>query len=160
MRLGLLSDTHGSVEQVETTRAIFESEQPDALVHTGDVTRVEHIQTLLDLGLPFHLVFGNCDYQTQSFQQAEGSVPLVLHGSADILEYDGKLLGMTHGHYDRTFDELREENPDYIVHGHTHERRDEEMDDIRYINPGSVKPPDSSVAILDTETDELKFLDV
>lgn len=160
MKLGLLSDTHGRDDLVEGVVDFFDEENVDEMIHSGDVTRVTHIEALFELDVPVHLVYGNCDYNQESFRQASERTPLVLHGSADLLGANGARLGVTHGHYDRLFDELREEEPDYIVHGHTHERRDETLEGIRYVNPGSVKPANSSAAVLDVETEDLTFRDL
>jgi putative phosphoesterase len=160
MKLGLLSDTHGRGDLVEGVVEFFAEEDVDEIIHAGDVTRVTHIETLFELDVPTHLVYGNCDYNQESFQQASKNSPLVLHGTADLIEANGSRLGVTHGHFDRLFDELRDQDPDYIVHGHTHERRDEGQGGIRYVNPGSVKPANSSAAVLDTESDELTFRDI
>jgi putative phosphoesterase len=105
-----------------------------------------------------HLVFGNCDYNPNSFRQAVGSTPLKIHGSSQILEIGGRTIGITHGHHGPLFDQLIEAEPDIIVHGHTHQRRDERKNGIRFINPGSVKPPGSSVAVLDLEEADVEFI--
>lgn len=160
MNLGLLSDTHGRNDLVEIVKNLFQEEGLDAIIHAGDVTRVTHLQPLLELGIPLHMVYGNCDFKTQSFEQAERSTSLIVHGTADIIHFDGRTVGVTHGHFNRHMTELREANPDYIVHGHTHERRDKTRDSIHYLNPGSVKPPNSSVAVLQTERNQVTFLDV
>lgn len=160
MKLGLLSDTHGKVELVEKTIQQFKEHQPDVLIHTGDITRVSDINSLFELDIPLHIVFGNCDFNTESFKQAERSTSMVLHGSADLLSINGTKIGITHGHFDRLFDELRQEDPDIIIHGHTHERRDEKQGNVRYINPGSVKPPNSSIAILQPSDEKLQFIDL
>ncbi len=157
MKLGLISDTHGRDDLVEVAAQLFEKNDVDALIHAGDVTEVRHIEPLLNLNIPVHLVYGNCDFNQESFRQAEAHTTLEAHGKSTLMKLEDKVLGVTHGHHGRLFDQLRSENPDYIIHGHTHERRDEVQEGIRYVNPGSVKPSNSSVAFLDLEQDELQY---
>jgi putative phosphoesterase len=160
MKIGLLSDTHGRTDLVKSVNVIFRNRGLSALIHAGDVTRLSHIQPLLHLGLTMHLVFGNCDYNPNPFRQAVGSTPLEIHGSSQVLDFDDRTIGITHGHHEPLFDQLIEAEPDFIIHGHTHERRDERDGEVRFINPGSVKPPGSSVAILDLEQEQVDFIDL
>lgn len=160
MKLGLLSDTHGHSDLVDSAAEIFAEDNVDALIHAGDVTQVQHIQSVLDLDVPLHLVYGNCDFNQEAFRQAEAHTTLTAHGKSALLEYEDKVLGVTHGHHDRMFDQLRSEHPDYIIHGHTHERRDEVQGEIRYVNPGSVKPSNSSIGLLNPREDSLTFVDL
>ncbi len=157
MKVGLLSDTHGRTDLVESVTDVFRNLELSAIVHTGDVTRVSHVQPILDLGLTVHLVYGNCDFNHNSFRQAAESTPLTLHGRSGLLNTDGLQVGITHGHHKAVLDQLADSRPDYIVHGHTHVRRDEQKNGIRYINPGSVQPPNSSWATLDLSTGRLDF---
>ncbi|HIA72082.1 MAG TPA: YfcE family phosphodiesterase, partial [Phycisphaerales bacterium] len=47
---------------------------------------------------------------------------------------------------------------DVIVHGHTHEKRDEMVNNTRCINPGALHhAPVYTVAVLDTSSDSLTF---
>ena len=68
-----------------------------------------------------------------------------------------------HGHDQETLNELiaGQQFP-YICHGHTHRVRDERIGKVRVINPGplynSRDPGYPTVAVLDTETDQLEFI--
>ena len=56
---------------------------------------------------------------------------------------------------------LLEEAPDYLLHGHTHCRRDERLDGTRVINPGAlggVQYESRSLCVLDLDTDDLDVI--
>ncbi|RLS46748.1 MAG: metallophosphoesterase, partial [Planctomycetota bacterium] len=51
------------------------------------------------------------------------------------------------------------EGVDYLLHGHTHVCRDERHGATRIINPGALhRASEFTVALLDTDSDELQFL--
>ncbi|MFB6346487.1 MAG: YfcE family phosphodiesterase [bacterium] len=160
MKIGLISDTHGHQDLVEEAADVYASNNVDIIIHTGDVTTVKHIDALIELDCPLHLAFGNCDFNKTSFEQAEAHTTLECAGSGGVLNLDGRTIAFTHGHYDRTLNELLTENPDYLVHGHTHDRRDETISNTRVINPGAIKPPNPSFAILKLQEDKLNFHDL
>lgn len=160
MKVGLISDTHGHTKLVEYATQEFEGNGVERIIHCGDVTRIEHIESLIHGTVPVHLVFGNCDFNTENFTIADSNTSLQCEGSSSVIELNGLTLGFTHGHYQRLLRQLEDEDPDYIIRGHTHERMDRRSDGIRYINPGAIKPPGSSIAVLDLDTDELTFFDI
>ena len=56
---------------------------------------------------------------------------------------------------------MSDEAADYILHGHTHCKRDERIGRCRVINPGALhRANPKSVATLDTASDTLTFHDI
>ena len=54
---------------------------------------------------------------------------------------------------------LLDQDHDYLFLGHTHVRHEERVGKTRVINPGALyRAREKTVALLDTETDKLKFL--
>jgi predicted phosphodiesterase len=53
------------------------------------------------------------------------------------------------------------EGANYLLHGHTHEPRDERIESTRVINPGALfRARRYTVALLEPEKDRLQFVDV
>ena len=156
MKLGLVSDTHGQNVYIERARDLFRQQEIDQLIHTGDVTRVKHLTPLLELEVLIHLVMGNMDRRQNEFESVAETGAFTYHGSSGQFAVDGRTISFTHGHLDSTMRALRSDSV-YLIHGHTHERRDEMYKSCRILNPGSVKPPSPSVAVLNIESDSLQF---
>jgi len=156
LKLGLISDTHGHTEYTEQARDLFRQEEIEQLIHTGDVTRVKHLTPLLELEVPIHLVMGNMDRRQNEFESVSETGAFSFYGSSGQVSVDGETISFTHGHLDSTMRALRSDS-DYLIHGHTHERRDEMYKSCRILNPGSVKPPNSSVATLETMKKNVEF---
>ena len=76
-----------------------------------------------------------------------------------VIELDGRQIGVTHGHMDIDVRRVLDRQPDYLLFGHLHFPVDSREGSVRRINPGALSRTDEcSVAILDLETDELRFL--
>ncbi len=160
MKIGLISDSHGATENVERVAEIFRVKNVEFVIHTGDVTRPRHLQPLLASGWEIHLALGNMDTRAADFQYITETSNLTVHGAAGHLKVRNSSFGITHGHQDSFLRQLRREKVDYLIHGHTHERRDEQIKASRVINPGAAKPPRESAAILNFQSGQLEFIDL
>ena len=126
MKIGVIADTHGYLDP-----RVFELfDGVDAILHAGDF---EDEDTLLELGAlaPVYAVCGNCDYL---FYEKYPRQRLVELGGRRILLchiYDN--LGNLHP---GILKELRENPPDVLVFGHTHEAVNEVQDGVLLFNPG------------------------
>jgi predicted phosphodiesterase len=58
-------------------------------------------------------------------------------------------------------DQALAEDVDYLLHGHTHELRDERVGATRIINPGALhRAPRYTAAILDPKADDLTIIEI
>ncbi|MEY3020951.1 MAG: hypothetical protein RIS86_147 [Planctomycetota bacterium] len=133
--LGILSDTHGRVATARAAVDLLLERGATRLVHLGDVGD----DSVLDLlaGVPATVCFGNCDDERPLARYADAIGIEVGHPSA-ILEVRGMRVGLTHGHLEDALADLLDQRPDYILHGHTHEPRDDAVDGVRVLNPGAL----------------------
>ena len=78
-----------------------------------------------------------------------------------IIETEGKIIAMCHGH-EGAFEGVCESGKfDYVLHGHTHRRADHRRGRTRIINPGALyRTATKTVAILDTGSDDLQFFEI
>jgi putative phosphoesterase len=158
MLLALLSDTHDSVANTLAALDLLGPHRPGAYLHAGDLVAVDML--IHFSGLPFHFVFGNNEYDHAGLRSRAKALDLFCHGQLADLTFEGKRLAMLHGHDAGLFQKLIASGQyDYIVHGHTHVRRDERVGKTRVINPGALQRARSkSVALLDPAADALTFL--
>lgn len=165
--IGLLSDSHGRDERTEEAAKLLVDKGADILIHLGDVATIEVIDALL-VGFadgkpvpPVHLVFGNVDWDSTSMGRYAESLGITNAHPVGRLEIDGKQIIYQHGHEDVYMRQAMEAEPDYLFHGHTHLTRDEKVGSTRVINPGALfRAKDYTVALLDTQTDNLQFFTV
>jgi predicted phosphodiesterase len=74
---------------------------------------------------------------------------------------DAKRIAFTHGHELPAMRAAVTGGAHYLIHGHTHELRDERTAGTRIINPGALhRAPRFTVATLEPATDQLTILEV
>lgn len=119
MRIAVIADTHNRLPS--SVRAEWSA--ADEIWHLGDICSKDILQELHGLGPAVHAIGGNCD--------PRGLAPETL-----TLTREGHTFYLVH--------EPPHSVPPgagFALHGHTHVPRDETIDGVRYLNPGSVGKP-------------------
>ena len=158
MLVAILSDTHDNVASTQAALALLKPLKPDVYLHAGDLVSPGMLEYFV--GLPLHFVFGNNETEHGAIRAraaaaglgaAGGAVAMHCHETLAELEFDGKRLAMLHGDDGRLLRELVASGKyQYVIHGHTHVRRDERVGETRIINPGALqRTRQKSVALLD-----------
>lgn len=120
MRIAVFSDTHDRFPPSLPGRM----RGADELWHLGDVCEPETLANFEQLGIPLHVVAGNCD--------TEGRWPVTLD-----LERQGGRFHLVHIPPARA-----PAHADYVLHGHTHVPRDQtDAGGTRWLNPGCITRP-------------------
>lgn len=166
MLIGLLSDSHRNASRMENALALLVQQGAEALVHCGDIVAVDHVSILASPGAPAYLVAGNMD--RRPVKLAKKARKCGVNFAADFLEVplgEDEYLIALHGDNEQLLCELVEGGQfPYICHGHTHRTADKTFGSVRVICPGALTHPRSpkypTVAILDTDSDTLRFIEV
>lgn len=168
MRIGILSDSHGKHERTAAAVALLVDHGAELLIHLGDLCADEVIDSLVAAldkngkpAPPVRLVYGNCDTQFQAVGRYAADLGITDDGWEGRLEVDGKTVAFTHGHLVDVMHKAVADGADYLLHGHTHEPRDERVGATRIINPGALQRAERyTVALLDTATDLLETYEI
>lgn len=160
MLLGIISDTHDQLKRTQRAVTQLIDSGCESLIHCGDLIRPEIIRQCSRL--PLHFVFGNNDAdmvpELNAVAGETGSNCLAWGG---VIDLGGKRIGITHGHSKVDLRRVQAFAPEYLLTGHSHVKADYAEGAIRRINPGALHRADEfTVAVLDLETGELKFLRV
>ncbi len=166
-RIGLLSDSHGRAITTRNGVAALLDEGAELLVHLGDVGTVDVIDALA-VNLPgtvrqieAHLVFGNTDWDAPALAEYAADLGIRVDDPIGRIHLPSGELVFCHGHMPGDLQQALAEHVRYLCHGHTHRTMDIHQGPTRVINPGALfRATDYTVALLDTDTDELRFLRV
>lgn len=131
MRIGVISDTHGYLDGY-----VFHAfDGVQQILHAGDVGEDRILDELEEIA-PVHAVCGNVDFPTPR-------LPMKWCG-----ELGGLKICMTHGHlldparYNQSaIDFFQGENPQIIIHGHSHIAKHEKLNGVSILNPGAADRP-------------------
>jgi putative phosphoesterase len=166
MKIGLISDTHGQRARTAQAIRLLQAADVQAVLHAGDVGDAEILAQLGAAfglqGLPVHAVAGNVDGWDDAITRFPASEGVRMHVTSADLELGGQRVFMTHGHHHQLLEQaIAAGRHNYVIHGHTHVRRDEQVGPTRVINPGAVqRSPEPGVAVLDLADGRLTFLDL
>lgn len=158
MRLGILSDTHDEWERTQFAVRMLRAAGADALIHCGDLSQPKMLNVLA--GMPSYFVFGNHDADNVPYlRQAADVADVICLGWGATVILSGKRVGVVHGHLRSDLLRVMADRPDYLFSGHSHLAHDRREGAVRRINPGALFEADEfTVALLDLETDDLRFL--
>lgn len=159
MLIGLLSDSHGRVASTRVAVALLRDRGAELLLHLGDLGGEAVVDELV--GHNARIVLGNCDWPEQPLIRYAGLVGVAVDHPVGRLVIDGKRLAYTHGHLTGLLRVALDESVDYLLHGHTHARRDERVGRTRIINPGALFRADRyTAALLDPAGDRVEIVEL
>lgn len=166
--IGLLSDSHGQSRRTGLAVKLLVEAGAELLIHLGDIESMEVIEALIhqldatgQIYPPVHLVFGNVDWNSDELGRYAAALGMKVDHPVGTLLLEGRRLIFLHGHDTRNLEAALTEGADYLIHGHTHKKRDERIGQTRLINPGALqRAAEYSVALLDLNADDLRFLRV
>lgn len=159
MRIAVVSDTHGRVENARRAARLLEGFAPSALLHCGDIGSP---QIVAEFPWPSHYVFGNVDHDEQALRATIEAAGHVCHGQFGRLELAGIKIGLLHGH-DLPLLQKALSGGAYglLCHGHTHIAVSQIIGPTRLLNPGALhRANPHSVAIVDLPEMKIEILPV
>lgn len=160
MKLGIISDTHDNIEPTRKAIEFFEDQGVDKVIHCGDMVAPFTAELFDRDSFDVYAVRGNND--------GEWNLARIVRefgtwlGEVGSLELSGKRIGVYHGTEEPLADSMvRSGKYDYVLRGHTHRKKVDQVNQTVEINPGGIKLPEQDerfhIAILDLKKDELKF---
>ena len=136
MFVGVVSDTHNNIKNIKKIICLFNEEQVDLVIHTGDISKAETLRIFSELDAPLVGVFGNNDRIEEGLEEVcveynfnfqEPPLSLTLENKKVAVFHEPELID----------DYIKDhKDTDLILHGHTHRYREEKIDKTVYFNPG------------------------
>jgi uncharacterized protein len=135
MKIGVLSDTHGDISNVERAVRILKNVSVGMIIHCGDVG-VEVVAMLK--GVHTHFVPGNMD-DPEELRTAITEPEHTLHTPIGELEIEGRKTAFLHGHDVRLLRHtIQSGHWDLVCHGHTHAFSKGRDGPTLVLNPGAL----------------------
>ncbi len=153
MKIGILSDSHDHMPNIEKAVELFSKIGVEAVIHAGDFCSpftLAQFSPLADKGLKMYAVFGNNDGDRALLVRRGGDFCSFADGSR-IVTLDGRTFAVMH-YPDLADDLFRSGAYDVVVYGHDHKRR-VEGGAKKLLNPGTCAgylADAATVAVLET----------
>ncbi len=139
MKIGIISDTHDKLENVEKFVSIFKHAGVGAVFHCGDFCSPFVARKMVALeGTPFYAVRGNNDGDISFLNASFARIGPIKEPYQNV-ELEGRKILLIHGHTvpeDCITDIARGGRYDIIMYGHYHHVRNEVVGKTLVLNPG------------------------
>ncbi|MBN2500272.1 MAG: metallophosphoesterase [Anaerolineales bacterium] len=139
MLVGILSDIHDNLENLDKALAVFKERGIKQIVFCGDFCSPIPARVLGEYDGKVHCVFGNGDGDRFAILRFAKNLDnnLVLHGEHAELDFAGVKVAVTHYPF---YAQALARTGDYraVFSGHTHELHQEYIGDCLWLNPGEV----------------------
>ena len=173
MKIGVISDTHGSVE---IWKDVFQKffHDTDLIIHAGDVlyhgprnpiledyNPAALVEELNHCSIPIHIAKGNCDSEVDAMV-----LNMPLQAPYVYLVIEGKRILVTHGHLFNDEEKValaKQLKVDIFISGNIHVNVLGKINDTIFLNPGSpsmTKRIDKKATIAIIDNDKIAIKDI
>jgi len=144
MKICLVSDSHDHRRLLASAVADARAHGAEAVLHCGDLVAPSTLHSIIKLGLPIHIIYGNNtgDLFHLSRIAAESKGLVTYHGQDASFTLAGKTIFMVHyPHYAKAM--ATTGDYDLVCNGHEHKARIEEIANVKggktlRLDPGTV----------------------
>ena len=135
-------------------------QEVDTVLHCGDIGTAEVVA--LFAPWPTHFVFGNCDVDLASLEEAIAAIGGCCHGEFGDLLLEDVRIALLHSHDQPRFrDAIQSGRWQVICYGHTHVAATDRQHDCLLINPGAIyRANPHSIALLELPTQRVTHIEV
>ncbi|MCM8779123.1 MAG: metallophosphoesterase [Candidatus Omnitrophica bacterium] len=159
MKIGILSDTHDNLVNIEKALDLFKEQGINFFVHAGDYVAPFSLKPYFEKGFDFVGVFGNNDGEKAGLKEkSKGKIKEPPY----IFNYGGKEILIVH-ELSQVKDLHLHNSPSVIVFGHTHIAEIKREEGTLYINPGEAGgwlTGRATFAILDLQKMEAEVMEL
>ena len=136
MLLGVVSDTHNNLKNIDQIISLFNRRSVDLVIHTGDITNANSLRKFAKLESKLFLVFGNTDRSEFGLKEVAAENNFEIQEPPYQIKKCNREIVIFHE--PDLIDNFLDENKDIdlVLHGHTHRYREEFYDRTLVFNPG------------------------
>jgi|TARA_B100001758_G_C18297188_1_gene550285 putative phosphoesterase len=159
MKIGVVSDTHNNLKNIETIINLFNDEKVSLVIHTGDISNANSLEKFSQLKCELIGVYGNNDRNELGIKE------VALKNGFNFQEPPRK-LSLNHReiaifHEPDNIDQFLLENKgiNVVLFGHTHRYENNIKNEVLYFNPGEsagMQRGSNAIGILDLVNLEAK----
>ncbi len=162
MRIAIMADTHNSFGRMKRAAEQLRADEVRVVLHAGDLTGAEALPYLE--GFDLWIASGNMD-ESGLEEAVRAQFGVGRYAAFHHLHISGYSIALLHGNDTARLQQaIRSGMYTYVIHGHTHRRRDEHIGKTRVINPGSLARPldlnEAGYAMLDLRTGDLWYVKI
>ena len=152
MKIGVVSDTHNNLKNIETIITLFNSQDISLVVHTGDIANAVALNKFSELKASLIGVYGNNDRTEIGLDEISYKNGFNFQKPPKVLSIEDREIAIFHEPEPIDNFLLENRNIDIVLHGHTHRYRNETKNGVLFFNPGEcagMRQGKNAIGILD-----------
>ena len=159
MKIGVVSDTHNNLKNIEIIINLFNDEKVPVVIHTGDITSAKTLERFSKLNSELIGVYGNNDRNESGLEEVAQKSNFKFQEPPRRLNlYDRQIVIF---HEPDNIDQFLSENKliQVVLYGHTHRYENYTKNGVLYFNPGEsagMLKGSNAIGILDLTNLEAK----
>ena len=136
MLIGVVSDTHNNLKNIDKIISLFNKEDISLVIHTGDIANSGSLEKFSKLSCRLVGVYGNNDRYEVGIKETAARHNFQFQEHPKSINLCERNIAVFHE--PELIEEflLDKKNIDIVLHGHTHRYRNEVLNDVLYFNPG------------------------
>ena len=163
MKIGIISDTHDNLDNVQKSVELFKAQKVSVVFHAGDYVDPEIVRSFS--GIKLIGILGNNDLDRSGLSKAFEEIGGQMKGEICEIEEEGIKFVIYHGTNPKLKNSLIESGRyDVIICGHTHKIENRNVGRTLVLNPGTANGwifgYKATVAIFDTQTRCPEFMNL
>jgi putative phosphoesterase len=136
MLIGVVSDTHNNIKNIEKIISLFNSYNVEYVIHTGDVCNRQSLNSFSRLNSKLIGVYGNNDKEEKGLKEIAIKNSYNFSDPPKAIEIYNKKIMIFHEPDNIETILTTNTHIDLILHGHTHRFRHELINNTLVFNPG------------------------
>ncbi len=137
MRIGVMSDSHDHLDNIDKAIHFFNAEKVDLVLHCGDFVAPFAVKPLAQLTMKIVACYGNNDGELVGLQKTFDNLKIEVYKRNYVFTWNSKRLLMMH-EPDQPDIFAASGQFDLVCYGHTHNADIHRIDNVLVVNPGEV----------------------
>ena len=159
MQIGIVSDTHNNLKNIDTIISLFNKEKVSFVIHTGDIANANSLNKFSQLNCKLIGVYGNNDRNEKGLKEIANRNNFLFQEPPKLINLCNKNIAIFHEPEDIDDFLTKNQKVDIVIHGHTHRYRNETKNGVLFFNPGEsagMYAGKNAIGILDLKSIETK----
>jgi len=136
MLIGVVSDTHNNQKNIDQIISLFNDEEIQLVIHTGDIANANSLDKFSKLNANLIGVYGNNDRNEAGLEDVAIKNNFQFQEPPKLLTLLDRNIAIFHEPDSIEEFLILNRNIDIVLHGHTHRYRNEIENDVLFFNPG------------------------
>ena len=159
MKIGVVSDTHNNLKNIEIIINLFNEIKVPIVIHTGDITNANTLEQFSKLNSKLIGVYGNNDRNELGLEEVAQKNKFQFQDPPKKISLLDKEIVIFHE--PDKIDQFLSENKliDVVLYGHTHRYENNTRNGVLFFNPGEsagMQKGSNAIGILDLKNMEAK----